>query len=213
MKLVHATLRQGKIKVEAPGLFAGADKDNCPPVYPFFGQHPNSYSSVNEGDEVWLLSCTDNKRQLHWFRKDDYEENNAGLLDGKNVEIIMNRESGIGWATLLFEDGMGWIIRNNNSAINITSDGILLDTGAPHRTIDINSGGISLGTAGGSKHKAALGDEVQRTFQAILGTLNSLAIAAESTAFTKHLAPAIRSQIDSISTRIPKITSDNVTLD
>lgn len=204
---------QGKIKVEAPGLFAGSEKNNCPPVYPFFGQHANSYSSVNEGDEVWLLSCSDNKRQLHWFRKDNYEEADVGLMDGKNVEILMNRESGIGWATLMFEDGMGWIIRNNNSIVNITTDGVLLDSGAPHRVIDINSDCISIGSAGKSKYKAALGDEVQKTFESIYALLKSLKSAADMSAYTKHLVPAIESQLESINSRIPKVTSDNVTLD
>lgn len=204
---------QGKIKVEAPGLFAGAEKDNCPPVYPFFGQHANSYSSVKEGDEVWLLSCTDNKRQLHWIRKDDYENTNAGLLDGENVEILMNRENGIGWATLMFENGLGWIIRNNNSIVNITSDGVLLDSGAPHRVIDVNNDCISLGSAGKSKYKAALGDEVQKALESIYALLNSLKSAANMSAYTKHLAPAIESQLESLNSRIPRTTSDNVTLD
>ena len=204
---------QGKIKVEAPGLFAGAEKDNCPPVYPFFGQHANSYSSVEEGDEVWLLSCTDNKRQLHWIRKDDHEKADVGLMDGKNVEILMNRESGVGWATLMFEDGMGWIIRNNNSIINVTTDGVMLDAGAPHRVIDINSGCISLGTAGKSKYKAALGDEVQKAFESTYALLKALRAAANMSAYTKHLVPAIDSQLSSLDQRIPKIISDNVTLD
>lgn len=204
---------QGKIKVEAPGLFAGAEKDKCPPVYPFFGQHANSYSSVEEGDEVWLLSCTDNKRQLHWIRKDDHEEADAGLMEGKNVEIIMRRESNTGWATLMFDDGHGWIISNNQATVKITTDGVLVDAGATRRVIDVNRDNISLGSQGKSSHKAALGDEVQKTFESIYATLNALKVAASSSIYTMHLVPAIESQLEVINSRIPKVTSEIVTLE
>ena len=135
-------------------------------------------------------------------------------MEGKNVEILMNRESGIGWATLMFEDGMGWLIRNGEGKINIRKDGsILIDSGNPHRVIDVCMDSISLGSAGGSKHKAAYGDEVQECLECIYATLETLKYAAASTAFTTHLAPAIESQLANIKNKIPKITSENVTLD
>jgi hypothetical protein len=202
------------IKVDAPGKFAAADKDKLPPVYPFFGQHTNSFSSVDVDDEVWLLSCSDNKRQLHWFRKDNYEEANLDLMNGKNVDILVNRESGAGWATLMFEDGQGWIIRNNDGKINVRKDGsILLDSGDPHRVIDICSDSISLGSVGGSKHKAAYGDEVQQIFESVYAMMQTLKVAAGQSSFTAHLVPAIESQITNIKTKIPLVTSENVTLD
>lgn len=207
-------MEHGAIRVDAPGKFAEADKDKLPPVYPFFGGHANSYSSVDVDDEVWLLATSDNPRQLHWFRKDDHVEADAGLLEGKNVEIFMNRTSGIGWATLMFEDGTGWLIRNGEGKINIRKDGsILLDTGDPHRAIDINAGGISLGSVGKSKHKAAYGDEVQECFEYIHASLAALQQAASASLYTAHLVPAITAQISNIKSKIPEVTSENVTLD
>lgn len=223
MKLVHATLRparvievlgRGKIRVEAPGKFSAADKDSLPPVYPFFGQHANSYTTVNEGDEVWLLSCSDNPRQLHWIRKDNFEENDQEMMGGKNVEILMNQKSGIGWATLLFEDGTGWLLRNGEGIINIDKDGnILLSINEPNRAISISSEGISLGTKGVSNHKAAFGDETQKALEVIYALFNALKMAAGESKFTAHLVPAITSQLSGLDIQIPKITSENVTLD
>ena len=55
MKLINGTLRpgqvleileNGKIKASAPGLFLKEDKDNLPPIMPFFeiiGNHANSF--------------------------------------------------------------------------------------------------------------------------------------------------------------------------
>ena len=50
--------------------FSNKDIDNSPPIYPFFGNHANTYSQPKEGDEVWVLNLSDNSRQLYWFRKD-----------------------------------------------------------------------------------------------------------------------------------------------
>lgn len=205
---------QGKIRVEAPGKFAEADKDNLPPVYPFFGQHANSYTSVDIDDEVWLLSCSDNKRQLHWIRKDNFEVNDAGLMEGKNVDILMHRKSGKGWATLMFDDGNGWVITNDRAAIKLDPDGsVLLTNGEPNRDISIDTNGISLGTVGGSLHKACFGDETQNALICISAMLEALSVAAGKSAYTAHLVPAIKSYIKTLSDTIPKVTSENVTLD
>lgn len=223
MKLVHATLRparvievlgQGKIRVDAPGKFSEDDKGSLPPVWPFFGQHANSYSSVKEGDEVWLLACSDNKRQLHWIRKDNFEEADAGWMEGENVEIFMNREQATGWAVLMFSDGTGWVMRNGEASINIQNDGkITLDPGIPNRALEISVDGISLGSRGQSRHKAARGDEVQDCLSAIAATLKSLKVAASKSAYTKHLVPAINSQLKGLNKKISQVTSENVSID
>lgn len=222
MKLVHATLRparvievldQGKIKVEAPGKFAEADKDNLPPVYPFFGQHANSYSSVNVDDEVWLLSCSDNKRQLHWIRKDNFEEEDKDLINGKNVDILMNRSSGISRAILMFDDENGWLIQNGPGSIRMSNDGsIYITSGDTNRGISITPSGISFGTSGASNHTACFGDETQKAMECIYALFEALKLAAGKSAYTAHLVPAIESQIKALNDTIPNITSVNVTM-
>lgn len=138
MRLSSGTLRPGKIlevlengriKASAPGLFMEEDKDNIPPIYPFFelsAQHANSYSTPVVGDEIWLLNQSDNPEQLYWFRKDNHVENNKALFDeggSTNVEILCNRSSEVGLATLYFSDGSGWILRRDQSFLQLAPDG------------------------------------------------------------------------------------------
>jgi hypothetical protein len=141
MRLSSGTLRPGKIlevlengriKASAPGIFMEEDKDNMPPIYPFFElspQHTNSYSTPVVGDEIWLLNQSDNPEQLYWFRKDNHVENNKALFNEggvTNVEILCNRSSNIGLATLYFSDGSGWILRRDQSFLQLSPDNSIL---------------------------------------------------------------------------------------
>lgn len=223
MKLLQATMRpakvlehlgHGNIKVEAAGLFSAEDQENLPQVMPFFGLHSNSYSEPLAGDEVWLLNVADNPLQLFWFRKDDRTEPNKDIEEEENVEIICNREAGTGFATIYFSNGTGWMFRNGDSFINIKKDGsILLDIGTGHRQVHICSDSISLGSEGGSEHPACFGDEVQDILSKIQVCLASIKMAASTNPYTANIAGAIASHPDSIAQAIPKIISQNVTLD
>ena len=211
---VLEVLENGCIKAYAPGLFSKEDKDKLPPIMPFFGLHSNTFSSPLEGDEIWVLNITNNPQQLFWFRKDDYKENNKDLIGEENVEIICNREAGSEWATLYFSDGSGWVIKKDDSMIQIRKDGsILLDTQWNKRTIDINDKCISLGSVGESAHKAAYGDVVQDCLRKIQITLETVMTAAKATAQTMPISTAIEAHIYSIKELVPKVTSPNVTLD
>ena len=123
MKLSSATIRPGKvlevldnkgtIKASAPGLFTSQDKDKLPPImHAPWGAHPNSFTTPDEGKEVWIINFTDNKRQLYWFRKDPFDKNNSdnnNIQDEQNVEVLCSRKSGMGWATIYFSDDSGWM--------------------------------------------------------------------------------------------------------
>lgn len=223
MKLIHGTLRPGRvievleggdIKVEAPGLFSAEDKENLPPVMPFFGGHANTYSAPEVDDEVWVLSYTDNPRSLHWLRKDDGKAVNKDLIQGEDVEILCNRETGAGWATIMFESGQGWIIRNNESLINIRKDGsIILNPNMPNRTVDLCSSSISLGSEGGSKHPAALGDEVQECLEIIQTALETIKQTAAMNAYTSPIGIALGGLPAQLKKKAARVTSANVTLD
>lgn len=223
MRLLQATLRparvlenlgHGNIKVEAPGLFSAEDQENLPQVMPFFGLHSNTYSEPKVDDEVWVLNVTDNPLQLFWFRKDDRSEHNNNLEEEENVEIICNREAGTGYATIYFSDGTGWMFRNGDSFINIKKDGsILLDIGTGHRQVHICSDSISLGSEGGSAHSACFGDEVQNVLNLIQSCLATIKMAASTNPYTIAIANALGGQPDRIGQAIPKIVSQNVTLD
>ena len=123
-----------------------------------------------------LQHLTDNPLQLYWFRKDPHIDANKEIFEEggiENVEIFCNRESGLGYATLYFSDGSGWILRNDDSRLQIFPDGhIELGMNWPHRTIKIDSNAISLGD-GEHPAAAARGMETpgteaqQRRFEAV----------------------------------------------
>lgn len=221
MRLMNVTLRParvievleaGNIKVEAPGLFSREDKDNLPPVMPFFGEHANSFSAPNEGDEVWVLSQSDNPQGLFWFRKDDAKHDIPDLIKGENCEVLCCRENGRGWATIYFEDGSGWIISNNEAKINIKKDGtILLDTG--NYAIDINDMGISLGSQGQSAHPVPYGDMLEDILDDIRTALETIRQAANTNVYTKPIGIALGNLPSTIKSKIPNISSPVVTVD
>ena len=177
--------------------------------------HANAFSSVNVGDEVWVLSMSDNPQQLHWLRKDPIDENDTDYFSGKNVEVLCHRESGLGWATLYFEDGTGWVLSNANSKINIRKDGtIVIDPGMPHRVIDCCDGCISLGTEGGSSRHAVYSEELEDILKRICKSLDQVREMAGKSAYTVNIETGLN--IDppmDIYNDIPTVRSSNVTLD
>lgn len=213
--IVIEVLENNQIRAGAPGLFNREDKEKLPIIMPFpCFSHSNQYSQIHELDDVWIVNFSDNPLQLYWFRKDNVSDNKSILESGENVEILCNKESGSGWASIYFTDGSGWIIKNGFAIIQIRADGsILLDTGSPHRAIDINSNGISLGTAGSSEHPAAYGDVIQQLFQKIQITLNLVKQAANTSPYTKAIATAIGSTPTEMDKIIPNLVSPNVSLD
>lgn len=223
MKLRNGILRPGRvlkvlengiINVSAPGLFSEVDLEKLPPVMPFFGLHANTYSQPLVGDEVWVLNFSDNPQQLFWFRKDDMPTNDKELLAEENVEILCNRETGMTWATIYFSDGSGWVIKYDDSKIQIRNDGtILLDSALPHRAIDINVGGISIGSIGESAHPAAYGDTTKKALMLIQIALERMQLAAKVSPYTIAIGQAIGSIPSDIDGLLTQIESPNVTID
>ena len=225
MKLVNGILRpgeilevleDGKIKASAPGLFVEDDLQLLPPIMPFWeliSSHANSYSTPIVGDEVWVLNLTDNPLQLYWFRKDNHVKANKELFNETgtaNVEILCNREAGVGYASLFFSDGTGWMLRNDDSRLQIFPDGhIELGMNWPHRTITIDPEAIKLGNG---EHPAAYGDEVADILLKICGLLQNAAVAASSTPFTAALVPIFQCAT-TIQQSIPGIKSTHVKID
>lgn len=226
MKLINGILRpgnilevleNGKIKASAPGLFSPEDAlEMLPPIMPFYelmGGHANSYSTPLVGDEVWVLNLTDNPLQLYWFRKDNHIENNKGIFEEggtENVEILCNRENGMAWATLYFSNGSGWVLRNDDSKLQIFPDGhIELGMDWPHRTIKIDPEAISLGDG---NHRACYGDEVSTILLELCGVLEAAGKIAAMNPYTSTLSPVLN-KATKIKEAIPGIISTHVKLD
>lgn len=225
MKLSHATMRPGQvlqvledgsIKAFAAGLFSRQDAvDDLPPILPFFfGSHANSYSSPLEYDEVWILNFSDNPQQLYWIRKDKMPENNKEIMGEQNVEIICNRETGSTWAVIYFSDDSGWIIRRDETTVQLRPDGsILLKTPFDHRTVDICEDSISLGSEGKSQSPAVYGDILTQLLEKVQLSFELIRQAASKSPYTTPIAVALTQTPDQIKELIPKITSPHVTLD
>lgn len=224
MRLCNAILRPGKIlevvdtagtiKVSAPGLFSNQDDPKLlPPVVPLLLSHSNQYSTPNVGDEVWVLNFIDNTQQLYWFRKDNYAANNEDIQGETNVEVLCSRESGMGWATIYFSDDSGWYIKNDQTFIQLDSNGnIKLKNPNAHRCIEINSNNISIGSEGESAHPACFADETADLLWKIYMTLNAISKAAYTNPMTAHIGSAI-DMIGDWSVDIAKIKSGHVTID
>jgi hypothetical protein len=166
-------------------------------------------------DEVWILNMSDNPLQLYWFRKDDHVTNNSNIFaegGSENVEIICNRETGMSWATLYFSDGSGWVLRNDDSKLQIFPDGhIELGTDWPHRTINIDSNAIHLGGSD-DEHPAVYGDELSDILIEMCGVLESLSVYASNSPYTSHLCAAL-TDVKKIKDDISGIISSHVKLD
>lgn len=226
MKLINATLRPGEvrsveengvIKASAPGLFSAVDPpENLPPIYPFFiGSNSRAFSLPEAGDEVWVMQFTDNPLQLYWFRKDSMSDlSHLNLSGEQDVEVLCDRESGTGWATIYFSNGSGWVLQNNDSVINIKKDGsILLSTGMPHQSIEINGKGISLGSEGGSQYSAVRGEPLIDVLNEILSALGRVGKAASANPYTASIGAVLTPLPAKTAQSVSAILSSNVTLD
>ena len=227
MKLNKGTIRPGTvlevlddgiIKASAPGLFSFVeDTAKLPPIMPWFvGNNSNSFSKLKQYDEVWIMNFADNPRQLYWFRKDRMQDNTNinSINTDENVEILCNRNVAGDWATIYFSDGSGWVIGKGNSIIQIRPDGtLLLSADLPNRCIDINGKNISIGSEGESAHPAAKGDAVEDALYEICGLLNKIAQKSLTNPHTALIGSTILTNISNITSKIPEISSQHITID
>ena len=226
MKLSSAVMRPGrvievldgsKIRASVPGLFNKQDSSVLPIINPFImGGNANEQSYPNIHDEIWVLNDPETPEALYWFRKDKTDENNSslGINDSKHVEIICNRETDTGWATLMFADGTGWLVKNEGVFMQLGKDGdIIMSTGDPHRTISITDDCISLGTQGRSSHPAAYADKVEEAIGKISTMLKTMRTICKPIYITAPVAAAIGSTPEELDSIKSKIASNNVYID
>ena len=227
--IVLAVLENGKITASAPGLFHREDIDLLPPIMPFCelcGSHSNSYSEPTVGDEVWVLNLMDNPLQLYWFRKDYHIEGNSNIFEdlgdgGTNVEVLCNRESGMGYASIYFAEGSGWVIKNDESRLQIRKDGsIELGMNWPNRTIAIDSQAVHLGTklknsdgdGYDTSHYACYGDVTADLLIDLIGMLKTVASVAKTNPYTMQVGIVLEQGLAPIENSVDNIISPHVKL-
>lgn len=208
----------GIIKAISPGLFVVENEneiENLPPIMPgFIGGTNVSLPSI--GDDVWILNFTDNPLELFWFKKTNSPLNTEVIRNnlGKNSEILCNKSSDTGNASLYFSDDSGWVIDNTDAKISIEKNGsILLNSDINERAIHINTNNISIGSINKSSHPAAYGDVVEDVVLSLCSLLNKVAIKALANPYTAALGVEILSELHNISDKAALISSDNVTID
>ena len=216
-RVVSVEDEAGIIKACVPGLFSDQDDPSLlPPVYPFFTGNANSFSKINVDEDVWVIFFENNPYELFWFRKDVLSENLSDILkkEYSTIEVICAKETDTGYIQLYFSDGDGWVIRKDDSVVQIKKNGdIVLDTGSAHRSISITGNGISLGTVGGSAEPAVLGDKLEKCLLSLYNLLSSIYQAAGTLPFTSLISKAMLRPMQKFRVDITKIKSSHVTLD
>lgn len=229
MNFTNATMRPGrvvevlgggKIRASVPGLFNKQDGTNLPILSQFtMGGGSNTFSSPNLCDEIWVLNDPSNPEALFWFRKDksdskNFEEAGIDVSGSKHVEILCNRETDTGWATIMFSNGTGWIIRNDEVIMSIGKDGdIIMTNGSPNRTISITEKCISLGTEGKSAHPAAYGDKIEQALDKIALLLKTIRTLCQPITLLSPLVASIGAIPEEIESLSEEISSTNVYID
>lgn len=208
----------GKIKASVPGLFNKNDLDGLPILSQFMiGGSPNSFSTPQIHDEIWVINDDTNPDALYWFRKDKSDSKNfeeSGLAQGENVEIVCNKETDTGWATIMFSNGTGWVIKNDEVAVIIGKDGdISFNTGFPYRAITINDNGISLGSETKSEHPAAFGDKTEEALDIVVEAFDLIMEFYQNNSLLAPLVKGLSPIIEKLSNKINSISSTNVYLD
>lgn len=216
-RVLHVENEKGIIKVCCPGLFSDQDDpEKLPPVYPWFNGNSNNFSKVNEDDEVWVMFFEHNPYELFWFRKDNIGQNLGDILnkDYEHIEVVCSKELDSGYAQIYYTDGDGWIIRRDETFIQLDKDGnVIIDTGRKHRAISIDDNSISLGTVGGSAEPAVLGDKLEDCLNKLYDLLDAGIKAGQPSPYTASMCLAMQSAMGAFKTSITKIKSNHVTLD
>lgn len=210
--IVKSVLPNGSVKAISPGLFVTEDGNisNLPPIMPSFFRSPFSFPSV--GDDIWILSFNDNPLQLFWIKKNDLVL--SDLLSKGSAEILCNRITRNGIASLYFTDTTGWVMDTTDAKLALESDGsILLSSNINNRAIHINDENISIGSKDTSAHPAAFGDKTEDTLNLISSLFSSIAVTALSNPYTAKIGTEILNAIGEINDSITEISSENVTID
>lgn len=210
----------GTVKASVTGVFSDeADPDTLPPVYPFMSLSRGTFSHPKENDPIWVFLFRDNPQELLYVRQADIGGQLSDTLDKsyEDVEVLMRTESGTGYAQVLFDTEEGLIVQNDDSSITIQKNGdITISKNGSHRTIEINSDGISIGSAGKSAEPALLGDKTQDALNKLWDCINTIVMSLQTAC--PYAAPAmglVQSQgvLPDAKLAIMKVKSNNVTLD
>lgn len=208
----------GTIKASCPGMFSEEDDpDMLPPVYPFIQSSGSSFNQPHEDDPIFVWSNDSNPLELFYtFRFNVKNTGSSSVLSKKpkDAEILVSRDSGLSTSDLYYTAEDGWILKNDSSKFQIDKEkNISISKEDPHRTIEVNDEGISLGSAGGSAEPAVLGNKLSACLMKLYAGLKNTAESMKGNPYTAAAGAELSASIEAFKRDINKICSSNVTLD
>lgn len=228
MKLIAGEIRPGvvvevcdnvgTIRAAVPGYFSFEDDPSLlPPIFPFLKMSPTQFAKPAVGDNVWVLTFSDNPQELFYFFQGDVRNTAMDVLEGdhQDVEILLKHKSGTSWAQLFFSDGTGWILQNDGSRIEISPSGTInIVASGDHAAISVGSHGVALGVENSrATEPAVLGNQLMKCLKGLADGLQEVAKAANANPYTIGLAPPLFSAFGKFESAIGDICSDYVTLE
>lgn len=205
----------GVIKASCIGVFSeDADIDKLPPVYPAPTSTSNTtFCEPQIGDLIWVWINKNNPLELFYTFQCDALTGNGSVLDaGYDACHIIHKDNDNG-SSLQWNDQEGWKMDTQQSKFQIEPSGdILLSQDNAHQ-IKMSNNGIQLtADGGGEENPAVLGNELKKTIQAIINTLQATAQAGKANSETMAMAVALEGGLIKIQQCLTKILSSNISI-
>lgn len=227
MKLSECEIRPGKvlqvidehgtIKASCAGVFSEEDDENMlPPVYPFMQSSASSFNQPQVEDLIWVWLFNDNPQELYYTFRSDTKSQSSQILSKKPKDsvILASRDAGFSKSQLFYSSDDGWVMQNDSSDIKIDKDyNISISKNDPHRTVEVNDEGISLGSSGKSSEPAVLGDHLVSALRKLSAGLSATAESLKSNPYTAESGAKLESVLGAFDKSIEQILSKHVTLD
>ena len=151
----------GRIKVGAPGYFDRTKMaiDDIPWVYPFTMSSNNSYTTIAEGQKVWLIDNKDNEEEF-WYVP--YHEMNPdtkeALNDDIESDVLFSRQVGDKLAQIYYNNTEGMMLRVGDAFITIDKQGFIrLQTSQAN--VIVEGSQVYCGTIEGEKEEMVRGQK------------------------------------------------------
>lgn len=207
----------GTIKASCAGVFSEEDDPAMlPPVIPFLPDSSSSFNQPHVNDMIWVWTFVNNPQELYYTYRSDTKQQSSQVLDKKpkDAQILMSRNAGFSKAQMYYSTEDGMVMQNDSADIKIDKDkNIRMSRNEPHRTVEVNDDGISLGSEGKSSEPAVLGDHLTSALKKLAACLNNTAESLKANPYTAESGVKLASGLHAFEAAIEKICSKNVTLD
>lgn len=215
--VLEAIDENGTIKAACAGVFSEEDDpEMLPPVYPFMQSSASSFNQPHPNDLIWVWIFHDNPQELFYTFRSNTADASSHILSKKpkDSQILASRDAGFSKSQLYYSTDDGWVMQNDSADITIDKDkNIRMTRNDPHRTVEVNDDGISLGSEGKSAEPAVLGDQLTSALRKLSACLSATAESLKGNPYTAESGAKLESGLGAFESAVEKILSKNVTLD